>query len=252
MVDNLKLWKAYQENSDEKIRQKLITAYLPLVKYQAGRVKMMVPEFIEQDDLESFGIIGLLEALDRFDYKRGNKFTTYASPRIRGEIIDHLRNLDWLPHSLRREGKKVQEAVSRMTGELGRKPTGEELSEELGITESRINNIYYKLYSSQWVSLYSELGDESGSYLIDLIRDSQEARPGKSLQKKKIIKLLSQAIDKLNQQERLVVSLYYYEDLTQKEIAGVMELSEARISQLHKRAVYRLRGFLSRKKEQLV
>ena len=252
MVENLKLWKSYKENNDQRARQELITAYLPLVKYQAGRVKMMVPEFIDQDDLESFGIIGLLEALERFDYKRGNKFTTFASPRIRGEIIDHLRRLDWLPHSMRRQGKKVKEAVEKMTGQLGRKPTVDELSEELDISQNRINNLYYKLYSAQWVSLFKGTGDKEDSYLIELLENKKQLRPDHSFQKKTAVKLLSKAIDKLNEQERLVISLYYYEDLTQKEIAEVMELSEARISQLHKKAVYRLRGFLSRKKEQLV
>ncbi len=152
---------------------------------------------------------------------------------------------------MRRDGKKLKRTVYKLNNKLGRRPTVEELSEKLGISKDRINALYYKLYSAHWVSLDKELGDGE-STILDTIRDNSSIGPDKAMANKHIIKLLSQAIDRLKEKERLVISLYYYEGLTQVEIANVLELSEARISQLHKKAVYRLRGFLSQKKEQLV
>lgn len=248
-VENYELWQKYKEKGDKDAREQLILAYLPLVKYQAGRVKMLVPGFIEKDDLESFGIIGLIDALKRFDYKKGIKFSSYASKRIRGEIIDHLRDLDWLPHSLRQKGKKLRRKAEKMAQSLGRKPGMDELARELDISREKINNLYYKLYSSQWVSLYKEMGE---GRLLDIMQAKSEDCPESSFQNRQAIKLLTEAINGLNKKERLVISLYYYEELTQSEIAEVMDLSPARISQLHKKAVYRLRGSLSNKKEQLV
>ncbi|MFW5856031.1 MAG: sigma-70 family RNA polymerase sigma factor [Bacillota bacterium] len=251
MIENIQLWKEYKENSDKNARQKLIKNYLPLVKYQAGRVEMLVPDFIEKEDLESFGIIGLLDAIERFDHRRGIKFKTYASRRIRGEIIDHLRRLDWLPHSMRRQGKKLKKAAERLRDELGRRPTVEELSQEMDLPREKINELYHKLYSSQWISLYSEMG-EGESVILDLIPDNTGKNPEKELDNSITVELLAEAIDNLGEKQKLVISLYYYEELTQVEIAEVMNLSEARISQIHQKAVYRLRGYLSHKKGQLV
>ncbi len=248
-VENYQLWQEYKENNNQEARQQLILSYLSLVKYQVGRIKMIVPDFVESDDLESFGIIGLIDALERFDYERGIKFTSYASKRIRGEIIDHLRKLDWLPHSLRQKGKKIRERAEKMAQSLGRKPTEDELARELDMSREKINSLYYKLYSSQWVSLYKELAD---GQLLDIVQVETRGCPENSFQDKQVLKLLTEAIDRLNEKERLVITLYYYEELTQNEIASVMELSSARISQLHKKAVYRLRGFLGSKKGQLV
>lgn len=251
MIDNYKLWKEYKEDNSSEAREKLIKEYLPLVKYHAGRVKMIVPEFVEKDDLISFGVIGLIDALEKFDYTKKIEFSTYANKRVRGEIIDHLRDLDWLPHSLRRDGKKLKKVVEKMTQNLGRRPTVDEISEKINFSRKKINKLYYKLYSSQWVSLDQEIGDGE-STILDTISSSENNNPLQKLNKDKAVQILSEAIEKLKEKQKLVISLYYYEDLTQVEIAKVMELSEARISQIHKKAVYRLRGFLSRKKEQLL
>ena len=251
MIENYELWKAYKEDDDQKAREKLITEYLPLVKYHAGRVNMIVPQFIEKNDLESFGVIGLIDALEKFDHKRNIKFSTFASRRIRGEIIDHLRSLDWLPHSMRRDGKKLKRVVEKLHNKYDRKPSIEEISEEMDLSKKRINTLYYKLYSSNWVSLDKELGDGENT-ILDTIGDKENHNPVKVLDDANAVKVLAKAIEKLNEQQKLVISLYYYEDLTQTEISEVMDLSEARISQIHKKAVYRLRGFLSRKKEQLI
>ncbi|MGM0409726.1 MAG: sigma-70 family RNA polymerase sigma factor [Bacillota bacterium] len=251
MINNLELWKEYKEKNNKEAREKLIKEYISIVKYQAGRVEIMLPDFIEKDDLESFGIIGLLDAIEKYDHKRGIEFSTYASKRIRGEIIDHLRSLDWLPHSMRREAKKIKREVEEYKNKNGKKPSIEELSKNLDISKTRINTIYYKLYTSQWVSLDQDFGDGE-STIIDILKNKNTISPDKALENKKSINLLAQAIDKLDEKEKLVVSLYYYEELTQSEIAEIMDLSKARISQLHKKAIHRLRGFLSHKKEELV
>lgn len=248
-VENYQLWQKYKEKNDQEARQQLILSYLSLVKYQAGRVKMLVPDFIEKDDLESFGIIGLIDALEKFDYERGIKFTSYASKRIKGEIIDRLRKLDWLPHSLRREGKKLRQKAEEMAQNLGRKPTKDELAGKVDISREKINNLYYKIFSSRWVSLYKDFGN---GQLLDIMQARASEQPENSFQNKQALGLLTDAIKRLDKKERLVITFYYYEELTQNEIAEVMDLSPARISQLHKKAVCRLRGFLSNKKEQLV
>lgn len=248
-LEEIKLWREFKENNSFTARQQLIIEYLPQVRYQAGRIKMNVPDFIEQDDLESYGVIGLIDAIYKFDYKKGIKFSTYASRRIYGEIIDHLRKLDWLPHSVRREGKRLKNTVDQFTGKYGRRPSVDELARALNINREKVDTLYSQIYSSQWVSVYEEFGD---TQLYNLLKDDRENQPEVIYQRRNSEKLLAKAIDNLSEAEKLVISLYYYEGLTQKEIAEVMELSSARVSQLHKKAINRLRGSLARKKEQLI
>src|SRR5690554_1062631 len=247
--EEMELWRQFKEDDSFAARQQLIIRYLPQVKYQVGRIKMYLPEFIEESDLESYDVIGLIDAIYKFDYKKGIKFNTYASRRIRGEIIDYLRRLDWLPHTVRREGRIVKNAVEQFTSKYGRRPSINELARALNMSEERIENLYSLLYSSQWFSLHEVLGD---TQLFEFIQDKEENQPEEMYQKKRSEELLAEAIDNLNDTERLVISLYYYEGLTQKEIAEIMDLSPARVSQLHKKAIYRLRGSLARKKEQLI
>lgn len=247
--DEYTLWQQLKEKGCKEAREKLIIKYLSLVKYQAGRIKMLVPTFIEQGDLESYGVIGLIDAIERFDPEKGIKFKTYASKRIRGEIIDYLRRLDWLPHNLRQDGKRIKAEAERLTKKLGKSPSIEELASNLNISRKKINSLYYKIYSSQMVSLYNQVGDNP---LLNLLQEEEGKQPESIFQEKEKEKILSKALEQLNEKEYLVISLYYYEELTQVEIAEVMNLSPARISQIHKKAVYRLRGLLSRKKEQLV
>ena len=247
--EEMELWRQFKEKNSLAARQELIIRYLPQVKYHVGRIKIHLPEFIEESDLESYGVIGLIDAIYKFDYKKGIKFSTYASKRIRGEIIDYLRKLDWLPHSVRREGRKLKNAVEEFTSKYGRRPSTNELARALNMSEERIDTLYSMLFSSQWYSLHELLGD---SQLFEFIQDEQENQPDAIYQRKRSEELLAEAIDNLNDPERLVISLYYYEGLTQKEIAEIMDLSPARVSQLHKKAIYRLRGSLARKKEQLI
>lgn len=245
MLSNQKLWRRFKEENDQKAREKLIMEYLDLVKYQAGRVNNYVPDRIELEDLESYGIIGLIDAIEKFDPSRGYKFNSYAQKRIKGEIIDQLRKLDWLPHSLRQKAKVIKSKTRELESKLNRTPHLDEVVDELDFTKEQVTKVLKKLKESQWVSIYSEL---NGRSLIDWLPSSGRNKPQKILDKKNAVKILKNAIENLSDKQKLVVSLIYYEELTQKEVAEVMDLSPARISQIHKKAVYRLRGYLSRKK----
>ncbi len=243
------LWKKYNQENDEQARNELITNYLYLVKYHTGRINMLVPNFIDKEDLESYGIVGLIEAVQNFDYKRGIKFSTFADKRIKGAIIDHLRDLDWLPTSLRRDAKKITKSVKNLKEKLGRKPTFSEIKREVDISEKRLKTIYNKLYNSDWISLNKEVGD---SEIKDFIEGDKVSKPADEYANKHSQEILKNALKNLSEQEYLVITLYYYEELTQKEIASVLEVSAPRVSQIHKKAVQRLRGRLSRKKSELL
>lgn len=246
MLSNKKLWQRYKNDNDQEARNQLIIEYLDLVKYQAGRVKTQLPDRIDLEDLESYGVIGLIDAIEKFEPERGYKFNSYAQKRIKGEIIDQLRKLDWLPHSIRQKAKVIKSVSQEIEHKLNRKPTIDEIAQNVDFTISEIKKVLKKLEQSQWVSIYSEL---NGRSLIDWLPSSKSNKPERILDKEHATNVLKNAIDKLNERQRLVVSLVYYEELTQKEIAEIMELSPARISQIHKKAVYRLRGYLSRKKQ---
>ncbi|MFW5999088.1 MAG: sigma-70 family RNA polymerase sigma factor [Halanaerobiaceae bacterium] len=246
--DNYRLWQKYKNEGDKQARSELIENYLHLVKYHAGRVKMLVPDHVEREDLESYGIIGLIDAVEKFDHRIGIKFTTYAARRIRGEIIDQLRRLDWLPSSLRKKEKEIREKKEELAGELGHTPDEDELLAELDMTREELYRVYHRIATSGRTSLDE---DSRGYSLMELIGGGNDC-PEKEFSRRDREEILARAVDKLAEKERLVLSLYYYEGLTQVEIAKIMELSPARISQLHKKAIYRLRGFLSRKKKQLI
>lgn len=244
-IDNYDLWQKFHNNEDENIRNKLVMENLSLVKFQAQRLEELLPDFISREDLESYGIIGLMQAIDRFDSELGIEFSTFASKRIRGAMIDHLRKLDWLPHSMRREAKEIMKARQRLKNEYGREPKIEELAEATSLSEKRIEKVHSYLDSAQWLSLDTRYEDAT---LYDYI-SSEEEGPLQNLEKSQQRELLTEAVEKLDDKEQIVISLYYYEGLTQQEIAEVMELSPSRISQLHQKSIQRLRGFLSRKKE---
>lgn len=245
-IENYDLWNKFQNENSEIAREKIILNNLDIVKYQAKRVSVLVPNFIDDDDLMSHGMIGLIEAVERFDPEKGYKFSTFASKRVRGAIIDFLRDLDWLPHSIRSDAKRIINKKETLSNNKFKNDISK-LANELDISESRVEKVLRYLNVSQWVSLDSEYEDAS---LLDLV-SSNIAGPDKKLDKEVSREVLITAIDKLNKQERLVVSLYYYEELTQEEIAEILELSTARISQIHKKSIQRLRGYLASKKSDL-
>lgn len=239
------LWKNYKVNDNQQAREEIILKHLGLVRYAVGRIIIMLPDHIEAEDLESYGIIGLIEALEKFDYQRGVEFSTFALPRIKGEIYDYLRSKDWLPDNMRRELKLVKEERENFKADTGREPGQSELAELAGIKEDRLNTIERHSQLANWISLSHEF---EGVELMELIAADLDQAVDK-LTDEEAVNLLTKKIDMLSENEKLVLTLYYYEELTQVEIAEVMELSAARVSQIHSQAIRRLRGMLSRSKE---
>ncbi|HYG58266.1 MAG TPA: FliA/WhiG family RNA polymerase sigma factor [Symbiobacteriaceae bacterium] len=254
MVDTASLWKRYKETRDPGAREGLVVAYASLVRYVAGRLAMGMPSQVELDDLESYGLFGLLEAIERFDLSRGVKFETYAMTRIRGAIIDGLRADTWAP-ALRQKVKQMEEAQAELETSLGREPTDDELGARLGLSAADVVKRRSEVSAAVILSLDEMPGshdDGEGLSVADRLVDPNSPDPEAEALFTERKELLAQALEKLPEKERLVVTLFYYEGLTAKEIAMVMSLSVARISQLHSKAIMRLRGRLSRAKQQLI
>ncbi|MBM7623497.1 RNA polymerase sigma factor for flagellar operon FliA [Sporohalobacter salinus] len=228
--------------------------FIPLVKYVANRVAINLPDKFEFEDLENYGIIGLIDAIERFDHRRGMKFSTYAISRIRGSIIDQLRKLDWVPTTVRRKAKRVSEINSKLANKLGRFPTDEEIREELDLNYDEYSELMSEINIPQTTSLDSFINSRQvdGVTLIEIIADEDVETPEQSFKYDEIKRVLGETIEKLKPQEQKVITLYYYEGLNLTEIGEVLEVTTARISQLHTKAIYRLRGYLSRKKDELL
>lgn len=238
-----RLWEAYRKTKGLEERNALIEHYLPIVRLVAGRMAISLPNHVDRDDLLSSGFFGLLDAVERFDKTRQLKFETYASVRVRGAMLDYLRSKDWMPTAARQRIRKYGDTFSKLTTELGREPTEEEIQKDMGLT----NREYRSLQGSLSLSTIVPLDDT-------LTADSLQATtsdPSERLEAEDLRATLAKAIDRLPERERIVVALYYNDELTLKEIAAVLGLTEARISQLHTKAVFRLRGFLARMKSNL-
>jgi RNA polymerase sigma factor for flagellar operon FliA len=239
------LWKKYRVNDNQEARKEIVLKHLGLVRYAVGRIIIMLPDHIDAEDLESYGIIGLIEAVEKFDYQRGVEFSTFALPRIKGEIYDYLRSKDWLPDNMRRELKLVEEERENFKAETGREPGQSELAELAGIKKDRLNTIERHSQLANWISLSH---DFEGVELIELIAADLDQAVDQ-LTEEEAVDLLAEKLDMLSENEKLVLTLYYYEELTQVEIAEIINLSAARVSQIHSQAIRRLRGMLSRSKE---
>jgi RNA polymerase sigma factor for flagellar operon FliA len=239
------LWKKYKDDDNQQAREEIILKHLGLVRYAVGRIIIMLPDHIEADDLESYGIIGLIQAVEKFNHQRGVEFSTFALPRIKGEIYDYLRSRDWLPDNMRREIKLVEEERENFKAETGSEPDQKKLAELAGIKEDRLNTIKRHSQLANWISLSH---DFEGVELIELIAADLEQAVDQ-LTEEEAVDLLAEKLDQLSENEKLVLTLYYYEELTQAEIAEIIELSAARVSQIHSQAIRRLRGMLSRSKE---
>lgn len=235
-MDILQVWKDYKKTKDDQLKEQLILEYAPLVKYIAGRLSVHIGHRVEYDDLIGYGIFGLIDAIDKFDIEKGVKFETYASLRIRGSIIDSIRKLDWVPRDLRQKNKQLEAAYADLETVLGRDPTEEELAEKLDMSVKDTRDLMRKASIVNLVSLddYLEQNHEDSFLATD---DS----PEKTYDKTEVRNVLVSAIEKLNEKEKKVVTLYYFEDLTLKEISKIMEVSESRVSQLHSKAVTKLR-----------
>jgi len=245
MVD---FWESYTKTKTPQLKEKLILEYAPLVKYVAGRLSVHVGQHVEYDDLISYGIFGLIDAIDKFDYMKGVKFETYAALRIRGSIIDNIRKMDWVPRTLRQRNKQLEQAFSELEYELGREPTEEELAEKLEISLEETTDLLRKSSVVALISLddYLEQNHEA-----NFGNTEAEETPERLYEQQEVREMLVEAIDKLSEKEKKVITLYYFEDLTLKEISNIMGVSESRISQIHSKAVLRLKSKLGRYKSLL-
>lgn len=242
-VNPEKLWKSYYNSKDNSIKEKIIENYIPLIKHIVNRMNINLPPYLEYEDLISYGVFGLIQAIERYDAKKGIKFETYAYSRIKGSIIDELRKIDWVPQGVRKKAKILQNAFSELEQLLGRSINDEDICNYLNITMKELHELY-----SEVATFYSVLSFDD---LIGYEAGQSSNQPDVQAEKQELKEILGNAINRLLPQEKLVITLYYYEGLNFKEIAKVLELSQGRISQLHTKAILRLRGHLSRKRASL-
>lgn len=240
-IDNL--WIKYKKTEDQLIKKQLIENYLELVKIVAGRMYNYYGSKIEYDDLLGYGILGLIDSIDKFDINKNVKFSTYAQIRIRGAIIDNIRKLDWIPRSLRKKSKEVQDVVFFLENKLGRSPTNKEISKKLQISLKELELLLSDI-STFNISSLDDIILNNVDYSSDI--NKEENTPQLIYEKKELKRILGDSIESLKSNEKLVISLYYYEELTYKEIGLVMELSESRISQIHSKAILNIKNFLKK------
>lgn len=238
-----KLWQSYMTNRSSETRDQLIMEYAQLVKLVAGRMNMYLGYNVEYDDLVGYGIFGLIDAIDKFDYGKNVKFETYASLRIRGAILDQIRKMDWIPRSLRQKQKKIDAAMAKIEAETGHVATDEDIAKELGISEDELLEWQGQTKSTNLISLdeYTEAGSE---VKMDSIGNSHFEQPEEAIEKEELKQLMAKAIESLTEKERLVITLYYYEEMTLKEISLTLEVSESRVSQLHTKALIKMKALL--------
>ncbi len=254
-IEEEKLWDKFSKDNDQSIRDYFVIKYAPLVKYVAGKVSMGMPQNIEFEDLVSYGIFGLLDAIGKFDPARGIKFKTYAMTRIRGSIFDELRSIDWIPRSIRQKAKQIEQIIAELENKLGRTVEDEEIAKELGVSNGEFQSLLNKLSGTSMISLNDiwYLGDESDEMsILETLEAPDSMNPDILIEKEEIKDHIIDAIRKLPDKEKKVIVLYYYEDLTLKEIGEVLEVTESRVSQLHTKAIMRLRGRLGRIKSTIV
>ena len=240
-----KLWKQYEKTRSAQIREQLILEYAPLVKYVAGRVNIYLGKNVEYDDLVSYGIFGLIDAIEKFDLKKGVKFETYASLRIRGAIIDSIRERDWIPRSLRQKQKDLEKSYNTLESALGRPATDQEMARHLQITVEEFHQLLAQVNIASLMSLDEFLEQNAGGSIFQIDGKTTEL-PENEMEKNELKDLLTDTIDSLPEKEKKVVFLYYFEDLTLKEISKIMGVSESRISQLHSKALVRMKGKLNK------
>lgn len=242
------LWLDYRKSKDPRIRDSLIKQYAPLVKYVAGKIAVGMPHNIEFDDLVGFGVFGLFDAIDKFDPDKHVKFKTYAVTRIRGAIFDELRSIDWVPRSVRQKARELEDTINRLEGSLGRSVTDQEVANAMSISNNELQKMMMKVSGTSILSLNDVwyTGDDNDKVsVVDSIESPSSLNPDMIIEKEEIKKIIVQAIKELPEKEKKVLVLYYYEDLTLKEIGKVLEVTESRISQLHTKAIIRLRTKLT-------
>jgi RNA polymerase sigma factor FliA len=242
------LWRRYKDDADQQARERLVLAYAPLVKYVAGRMSSGLPSHVEESDLISYGLLGLISAIERFEPEREIKFETFAVTRIKGSIIDELRSLDWVPRSVRAKAREIEKANAKLEHELQRAPTDQEMAEAMGVSVDEFQESLVRISNSSVVALDElwTVSDASGDQvsLLDTIHDPHAVDPAKEMDATEMKDRLADAIARLPEREKLVIALYYYENLTLREIGEVLGVTESRVSQLHTKAVLRLKSRL--------
>jgi RNA polymerase sigma factor FliA len=246
-VELRELWRRYKTEGDETARERLVVAYSPLVKFIAGRMASGLPSHVEESDLISYGLLGLIGAIERFDLEREIKFETFAVARVKGAIIDELRSLDWVPRSVRARARQVEKAHQELEARLQRSPTDEEMAEKLEMTVDEFQSALLEIANSSVLALddlWTFADPEGGSQIsvLDTIQDPSAVDPEAEAHTSELKDRLADAIESLPERERLVIALYYYENLTLREIGEVLGVTESRVSQLHTKAVIGLRS----------
>jgi RNA polymerase sigma factor FliA len=247
--DVQELWLKFKADpNNEDLRNRLVEQYLPLVKYNGERIWARLPEGVELDDLVSAGIFGLMDAIDAFDLSRGVKFETYCVPRIRGAMLDELRTMDWVPRLVRSKASKLNEGMKTLEAKLGRAPSEQELAEHMQISTAELEKMMLDASAVNLISL-NKKWYETDSYKdvreIDILEDKKGEDPTRRIQKNDLMRLVTKG---LNRNERLIIILYYYEELTMKEIGATLDLSESRVSQMHSSIMQRLQNQLGRRR----
>lgn len=239
-VDRGKLWDSYREKPTPELREQIIIEYAPLVKVVAGRLSMYLGKNVEFEDLVSYGIFGLIDAIDKFDLGKDVKFETYASLRIRGSILDQIRKMDWIPRTVRQKQKKIDDAIKTIEMRTGKNATDEDIAAELGVSDEELLDWQSQLKVTNVVSLneYVEQGTEPA---MDAHCNSHFIQPEDMVSQQELKQMLEEALALLTEKENKVVLMYYYEDMTLKEISQVLGVSESRVSQLHTKAIVKMR-----------
>ena len=240
------LWTRFKETGDPKVRESLILHYSPLVKFVGGRVADGLPRSVDQNDLASYGIFGLIDAIDKFDPERGFKFETYAINRIKGAILDELRSLDWVPRSVRAKAREIERSIGELEHTLQRSPTDEELAEYMETDVETIQNDLAEISQLGIAALDQTVGSGDATVTLkDLVTDPSGVSPEAAFQAEETRRILVDSINRLPDRERLVVTLYYYEGLTLAEIGEVLGVTESRVCQIHAKTVMSLRNRLA-------
>ena len=239
-VERQKIWEKYTKNPTQEMREQIIIEYAPLVKIVAGRLSMYLGGNVEYEDLVSYGVFGLIDAIDKFDTNKDVKFETYASLRIRGSILDQIRKMDWIPRTVRQRQRKIDEAIKSLEARTGKTPTDEMLAEELGVSGEELLRWQSQLKVTNVVSL-NEFVESGNEPVMDAKGNFRFAQPEEVIAETELKRMLKDAMQLLTEKEQKVILLYYYEDLTLKEISRVLEVSESRISQLHTKALQKMK-----------
>lgn len=243
-----RLWRSYREQPTAETRERLILRYAPLVKYVAGRMAVGMPSNVDRGDLTSYGMFGLLDAIEKFDVDTGYRFQTYAVQRIRGAIVDELRSMDWVPRSVRRKAREIEKAIARLQNSLGRPPEDHELAEELELTPEQLADHLAQISMTSVAALDAALTSPDGGHLrvVDTVADDDAVLPDEHVDRMAMRELLRHALDRLTEREQQVLALYYFEGLTLAQIGDIIGVTESRVSQIHSKAILALRTRIER------